>query len=150
MLRGLPLSKVLGLWSGHSYSSPSRSGHSGSPCSCVSSSSSGPTLFSCEPIWCMCAREWSARCPRCNAYVRYYKMIVTWCIDKYIQTPSPVEMSSKGWNHKLLYKVVNIIQEYVTKVKHLLHSLLQVIINQPVIIVLQRYTKHHLFYSSYA
>ena len=28
------------------------------------------------------------------------------------------------------YKVVNIIQEHVTKVKHLLHSLLQVIINQ--------------------
>jgi len=48
------------------------------------------------------------------------------------------------------YKVVNIIQEHVTKVKHLLHSLLYAITNQQVTLVLQRYIKHNLFYSTYA
>jgi len=60
---------------------------------------------------------------------------MTWCIDE---------------TRNYFYKVVNIIQEHVTKVKHLLHSLVQVIINQQAIMVLQRYTKHHLFYSSHA
>jgi len=60
---------------------------------------------------------------------------MTWCIDEI---------------GNYFYKIVNIIQEYVTKVKYLLHSLLQVIINQQVTKMLQRYTKHHSFYSSYA
>jgi len=36
------------------------------------------------------------------------------------------------------YKVVNIIQEHVTKVKHILHSLLQAITTQQATMVLQR------------
>jgi len=100
MLRGLPFSNVLGLWSGHSCSSSPGSGPPGSSCPWVSSYSSGPTSFSCEPEWCMCVHEWSARCPGCNAYASGYQMIMTWCID-----------DIGGY----IYKVVNIIQEHVLK-----------------------------------
>ena len=57
MLRGLPFSNVLDLWCGHSCSSSPSSDTPRGSCS------SGPTSFSCEPVWCMCAHEWSARCP---------------------------------------------------------------------------------------
>ena len=63
-----------------------------------------------------------------SAMLMQIKLLMTWCID------------ATGTH---FYKVVNIVHEYVTKVKHLLHSLLQVIINQQAIMVLQRYTKHH-------
>ena len=68
MLRGLPFSNVLGRWSGHSWSSSPDSCASGGSCSWISSGSSGPTSFSCEPVWCMCAHEWSARCPSGCSY----------------------------------------------------------------------------------
>jgi len=98
MLRGFPFSNVLDMWSGHSYSSSLGSGPPWSSYSWVSSRSSGPTSFSCEPVWCMCAHEWSARCPGCNAYASGYPMTMTRCID-----------DIGGY----LYKVVNIIQEHV-------------------------------------
>ena len=97
MLRGLPFSNGIGLWSGHSCSSSPGSGPPRGSCSWVSSGSSGPTSFSCEPVWCMCAYEWSARCSGCNAYTRGYQMTMTWCID---------DISGH------FYKVVNIIQEH--------------------------------------
>jgi len=100
MLRGLPFSNVLGLWSGHSCSSSLGSGPPRSSCSWVSSCSLGPTSFSCEPVWCMCAHEWSARYPGCNAYANGYQMTMTWCID-----------DIGGY----FYNVVNIIQEHVLK-----------------------------------
>ena len=81
MLRGLPFSNVLGLWSGHSCNSSPGSGPPRSSCSWVSSCSSGPTLFSYEPVWCRCAHEWSARCPGLNAHAREYQMTMTWCMD---------------------------------------------------------------------
>ena len=96
MLRGLPFSNVLGLWSEHSCSSSLGSGPPRGSCSWFSSCSSGPTSFSCEPVWCMCAHEWSARCPGCNAHTRWYQMTMTWCID------------DLGGH---FYKVFNIIQE---------------------------------------
>ena len=54
----------------------------------------------------------------------------------------------KTWNY--FYKVVNIIHEHVTKVKHLLHFLRQIITNQQATMMLQIYTKHNLFYATYA
>ena len=96
MLRGLPFTNVLGLWSGHYYNSSPGSGPPTSSYSWVSSCSSYPTSLSCEPVWCMCAHEWSARCPGCNAYTSGYQMTMTWCI---------YDISGH------FYKVVNIIQE---------------------------------------
>ena len=131
MLRGLLFSNVLGLWSGHSCSSSPGSGPPRGSCSWVSSWSSGPTSFSCEPVWCRCAHEWSARCAGCNVYTRGYQMTMTWCIDDFKWS------FLQGSQHHL---------RTCNHTKHLLHSLLQVVlmVNQHAHKMLQRYTKHPL------
>ena len=78
MLRGLPLSKEHGRWSGHSgSSSTSSSSASGTSCCCTSncpSGSSGMTTgFSvCDPVWCNACKCLCNRCiegDECNGYV---------------------------------------------------------------------------------
>ena len=137
MLRGLPLSKVLGLWSGHSCRSPSGSSPPGSSCSWVSSCSSSPTLFSYEPVWCMCAHERSA------------VMLEVQCLCK--SNHDDHDMVHR-WSKKLFMQgSQRHPRTHIQILKHLLHSLLLVIIiNQQAIRMLQRYTKHYLFYLSYA
>ena len=120
MLRGLPLSKELGRWSGHSGSSSTSSpSASGTSCCCTSncsSDSSGMTTgFSvCDPVWCnvrkwLCKRciEWDG----CNGYVKM-----------------------QGSQHHP--------RNYTTSTCHLLHSLLLLICYVNISYeMLQRYTK---------
>ena len=111
MLRGLPFSNVLGRWSGHSCNSSPGSYASGGSCSCISSGSSGPTSFSCEPVWCIYAYEWSVRCPSGCLYEKVPKdhdMMHGWYTWS---------CSSQGMQHH---------PRTGTWVKHLLHSLLQI------------------------
>ena len=131
MLRGLPLSKVLGLWSGHSCRSPSGSGPPGSSCSWVSSCSSGPTSLSCEPVWCTCS--W-VEC----------KMLEVQSLCKSIQDDHDM---GHGWSKKLFLQGS---QHHPRTCNHSKASIAFSSINQQAIGVLQRYTKHYLFYSSHA
>jgi len=129
MLRGLPFSNVLDLWSGHSCSSSPGSGPPRGSCSWVSSCSSGPTSFSCEPIWCMCAHEWSARCPR-------WKCLCKWIPDDHVMMHRWYKWSLlQGSQHH---------PRTSNPTKHLLHFTLQVtfMVNQQANKMLQRYTKH--------
>ena len=132
MLRGLPFSNVLGLWSGHSCSSPSGSSPPGSSCSWVFSCSSGPTSFSCEAVWCMCAHEWSARCLGCNAFA----MLMQVKMEDY----DMVHM----WHRWLILQGSQHHPRAWSQIKYLLHSLLQMVfrVNQQTNMMLQRYTKH--------
>ena len=74
MLRGLPLSKELGRWSGHSGSSSmSSSSASGTSYGCTSNCSSGSsgrtTVFSvCDPVWCNVRK---CLCNRCIGWDEY-------------------------------------------------------------------------------
>ena len=65
MLWGLPLSKELGRWSGHSgSSSTSSSSASVTSCGCTSSCSLGSSgmttgLSVCDPVWCRCVSAYA-------------------------------------------------------------------------------------------
>ena len=150
MLWGLPFSNVLGLCSRHSCSSSPGSGPPKSSYTWVSSCSSGPTSFSCEPVWCTCAHEWSARCPGCNAYASGYQMTMTWCIvDIGVQclckwVPDDHDMVYR-WHRWSFLQGSQHHPRTCNQIKHLLHSLLQVafMVNQQTNMTLQRYTKHH-------
>ena len=102
MLRGLPLSKELGRWSGHSgSSSTSSSSASGTSCCCTSSCSSGSsgmtTGFSvCDPVWCNARKCLCNRCIGWDEYKEYVWM--------------------QGSQHHP--------RKYTTSTCHLLHSLL--------------------------
>ena len=111
MLRGLPFSNVLGRWSGHSCSSSSDSCAFGGSCSWISSGSSGPTSFSCEPVWCMCAHEWSARCP-------------SGCL--YEKVPKDHDMMHRRFNWSCSLQGSQHHLRVGNRIKHLLHSLLQI------------------------
>ena len=77
MLRGLPLSKELRRWSGHSgSSSASSSSASGTSYGCTSSCSSGSsgmtTGFSvCDPVWCNVRKRLCNRCIEWDEYNGY-------------------------------------------------------------------------------
>ena len=121
MLRGLPFSNVLGRWSGHSW---------------ISSGSSGPTSFSCEPVWCMCAHEWSARCP-------------SGCL--YEKVPKDHDMMHGWYTWSCSLQGSQHHPRTYNGIKHLLHSLLQIVsyqVQPATHMMLQRYTKPNLFHSA--
>jgi len=146
MLRGLPFSNVLGLWSGHPCSSSPGSDTPRGSCSCTSSCSPGPTSFSCEPVWCMCAREWSARCPGCNAHAREYQMTMTWCIhglDGHLQGSQHHPRACKNTKH-----LIPSFLQIVPKCNQQTHKMLQ-IYTKPPFILLNPYITIHRFFSHF-
>jgi len=110
MLWGLPFSNVLGRWSRHSCSSSPDSCASGVSCSWISAGSSGPTSFSYEPVWCMCAHEWSARCPN-------------GCL--YEKVPKGHDMMRRWFNWSCSLQGSRHHPRVSSWIKHLVHPLLQ-------------------------
>jgi hypothetical protein len=109
MLRGLPLSKELGRWSGHSWSSStSFSSTSSTSYGCTSSCSSGSsgtmTGFSaCDLVWCICISAYARGALDEKAHNDYACIQGRWT---WLALLGRVEV-------KFFYKVVNIIQEHV-------------------------------------
>jgi len=133
ILRGLPFSNVLGLWSRHSCSSSPSSDTPRGSCSYASSCSSGPTLFFCEPVWCMCAHEWSARCP-------------SGCL--YEKVPNDNDMMHRWFNWSCSLQGSQHHPRTCKHTNHLFPFLLQIILkyHQQTHKMLQRYTKALLLY----
>jgi len=110
MLRGLPFSNVLGLWSGHSCSSSPGSGPPRGSCSWASSCSSVSTSFSCEPVWCTWVEcEMPGVQCLCKWVTDDYDMVHRWYRWSFLQ----------GSQHH---------PRTCNRTKHLLYSLLQVVI----------------------
>jgi len=137
MLWGLPFSNMLGLWSGHSYSS----------FSWLWSSKKFlllglPLLLGSHLVLLRACMTHGCSWVECE-------MPGVQCLCKWV--PDDHDMVHK-WHRWLLLQGSQHHPRACIQIKHLFHSLLQVVfmVNQQAHMMLQRYTKHFFFHLTYA